>query len=381
MKILIWAPFLNKVGTTTNVTNSILALKKYSKNLKCSIDLVNVFGEWDNSNLNHANIKIINFLKNKSILNANKKGFLRSRFYTLIIIFISLFPLLRLIKKNNYDFVISHLITSLPILLFSLIKTKTKLILSISGFPKLTKLRTLFWKFSQKNIFKIICPSYETKNLLLTNKIFRSDQLVVIKDPHIISKKFLNKKNSTLIDFPLKQEKFLISIGRLTRQKNFLFLIEAFKNILKIRNDLHLLIIGEGEDRKKIEKKIKDYELTHKVHLIGYQDNIYKYLKNAFCYVSTSLWEGPDLAMLDAAYLNIPIICSNCKSGRKEFISEGQRGYIFETNSMNAFLTEFKKFIEENDIDLKKKLINSKKEVKNFTMFRYYKDIKNILQQ
>ena len=40
--------------------------------------------------------------------------------------------------------------------------------------------------------------------------------------------------------------------------------------------------------------------------------------------------EGPDLAMLDAAYFNLPIICSNCLSGRKEFINNGEAGYIFE---------------------------------------------------
>ena len=51
--------------------------------------------------------------------------------------------------------------------------------------------------------------------------------------------------------------KFIISIGRLTRQKNYEFLIDSFHNILKIKKDINLIIIGEGEDRKKIESKIR----------------------------------------------------------------------------------------------------------------------------
>ena len=83
--------------------------------------------------------------------------------------------------------------------------------------------------------------------------------------------------------------------------------------------------------------------------------------------------------MLDAAFLNIPIICSDCKSGRKEFINNGKRGYIFKTNNMNSFTNEFSKFFYEEKNMLKEKLINSKKEVRNFTLFKYYLDIIKIL--
>ena len=91
-----------------------------------------------------------------------------------------------------------------------------------------------------------------------------------------------------------------------------------------------MLIIGEGEDRKKIEKNLIDLNLKNNVFLLGYQKNIYIYLKRSTCYLSASIWEGPDLAMLDSAFLNVPIICSDCKSGRKEFIGTNKRGYIFQ---------------------------------------------------
>ena len=258
-------------------------------------------------------------------------------------------------------------------------KKKTKLILSIAGFPKLTFLRSFFWKSFRGNIFKVICPSHETKQLLSELKIFNEDKLQVIKDPHISARNILKKKTIELND-RIIQNNNIISIGRLTRQKNYIFLLEGFKKILNIKNDLHLTIIGDGEDKKKLEKKIEELKISPYVTLAGFQKNIYNYLNNAMCYVSSSLWEGPDLAMLDAAFLNVPLICSDCKSGRKEFINKNERGYIFKTNDLNSFVQTFDKFLNEDKINLKKKILESKKEVKNFTRFRYYKQISSILE-
>jgi glycosyltransferase involved in cell wall biosynthesis len=380
MKILIWAPFVNKVGTTTNVINSISALTKFSEKKKYKIDLIDVFGEWGECDFEDVNINKIKLINNDFILKSKKNGFLRSRFYTILIFLFSLMPLLKLLKKNDYNFVIVHLITSLPILLFCFIKTKTKLILSIAGFPKLTLLRKFFWRQAKKYIYKILCPSEETRELLVKNKIFKESQIFIVKDPHISVKKIIKKKNKDIDKNLIIPKKFILAIGRLTKQKNYNFLISAFSNILSLDRNINLIIIGEGEERKKIESKIRELNIEKNVILLGNQENIYKFLKKAYCYFSASIWEGgPGLSMLDAAFLNIPIICSDCKSGRKEFINNGKRGYIFKTNNMNSFTNEFSKFFYEEKNMLKEKLINSKKEVRNFTLFKYYLDIIKIL--
>jgi glycosyltransferase involved in cell wall biosynthesis len=378
MNIFIWAPFIQKVGTTTNVENLISCLLKFSKKNTYKIDLINVFGEWDNYEFDEKKINKISLLNIKFLKKNKKNGFLRSRFYTILIIFLSIIPLIRILNKKKYDFLFVHLITSLPIFLTGFINKNTKLILNIAGFPKLTFLRSFFWKFFQKNIYKVICPSNETKNLLIEKKIFNKEKLSVIKDPHINVKKIIQMKNIE-VNNHLNPNRNIVSIGRLTKQKNYTFLLEAFKKILSFKNDLHLIIIGEGEERELIENKIKKLEISNYVSLKGYQDNVYKYLNNSLCYFSTSLWEGPDLAMLDAAFLNVPIICSDCKSGRKEFIENNKRGYIFKTNDMSSLIQAFDIFFKEDIIELKKKVIESKKEVKNFTQFRYYLNLIKIL--
>ena len=155
----------------------------------------------------------------------------------------------------------------------------------------------------------------------------------------------------------------------------------VYRISLQIGNSLSKKVYSEDAIAKRSTKmmEISDLEIKNFVTLEGYQDNVYKYLNNSLCYFSTSLWEGPDLAMLDAAFLNVPIICSDCQSGRKEFIDNNRRGYIFKTNDMNSLMQAFKIFFSEDTINIKKKLIESKKEVKNFTQFRYYSNLIKIL--
>jgi len=378
MNILIWSPFLQKVGTTSNVHNLINATTKYSTQELNSIDLINVFGEWDDYEFDNKKVKKISLLNFYFLKKIKKNGFIRSRIFTFLIIIFSLFPLIKLLKKKNYDFFFIHLITFLPIFLAKFFKNKIKLILHISGFPKLTFLRSYFWKNNQKYIYKVICPSLETQKLLIEKNIFIKKKLTVIKDPHINPSHIIKMKNKAN-ENKSELSKSILAIGRLTKQKNYIFLLEVFNKLLRINNNLKLTIVGEGEDKELIENKIQSLGIKKFVSLEGYQKNIYKYLEKSFCYFSTSLWEGPDLAMLDAAFLNVPIICSDCKSGRKEFIKDNIRGYIFKTNDINSAVKTFQIFLMDDQHEIKRKLVNAKKEVKNFTQFRYYMSLKKIL--
>ena len=110
----------------------------------------------------------------------------------------------------------------------------------------------------------------------------------------------------------------------MTKQKNYSFLIKNFKKLTSKYKDIKLLIIGSGEEKNYLKNLIKELDILEKVKLIDQELNIYKYLKNSDYYISTSIWEGSSLAMIDAAYMGIPILCSDCPSGRKEFIGENE---------------------------------------------------------
>ncbi|MDC0419659.1 glycosyltransferase [Candidatus Pelagibacter sp.] len=376
--IFVWSPFIGKVGTVQNVINSLYSINKYSK---YSTTLINSFGEWDNyindSKLDKVvmhNLKYLRFIKRW-----NKSGFLKSRFSYILIFLFSFIPLLKLIRRQNPDFFIAHLISSLPLAIFSLFSLRTKLILHIAGHPKLNLFRKILWKISAKNIFKVICPSEELKFFFLNNGIFRHEQINVIEDPHLEINKINKLKNQELIDSFFQESKIIIAIGRMTKQKNYSFLIRNYKKLLLKYNDIKLIIIGNGEEKDHLKHLITELNIANKVKLIDYQSNIYKYLKNSNYYISTSVWEGSSLAMIDAAFIGIPILCSDCPAGRKEFIGKNERGFLYKQNDSNDFLNSFANMYSSNSVDIKKKIIYAKKRSKRFTPFKSYLKLNEIL--
>ena len=87
----------------------------------------------------------------------------------------------------------------------------------------------------------------------------------------------------------------IIAIGRLTKQKNFSFLIDCFSNLEKNYKSLTLHILGDGDQKKNLKKLINSKNLNDKIYLHGHKDNINEYLQNSFCFVISSLWETQDL--------------------------------------------------------------------------------------
>tara|TARA_B100001063_G_scaffold243230_1_gene273438 strand:+ start:1717 stop:2865 length:1149 start_codon:yes stop_codon:yes gene_type:complete len=376
--IFVWSPFTGKVGTVQNVINSLYSLNKYSK---FETNLINAFGEWDpfldDSKLKKVfihNFKFLKFLKKW-----NTSGFLKSRISYLLIFLFSFFPLLNLIKEKKPSYLIVHLISSLPLVIFYLFNFKTKLILHIAGHPKLNIFRKIIWKISSKNIAKIICPSEELKKIFIKNNIFQDKQLIVIEDPHLVIEKITELRKTELNDNFFNNSKILIAIGRMTKQKNYAFLLKNFKKLTMKYSDIKLIIIGDGEEKNNLQNLIMTLDISSKVKLIDYEFNIYKYLKNSNYYISTSIWEGSSLAMVDAAYIGIPLLCSDCPSGRKEFIGDNERGFLYKENNDEDFLINFSKMYSLNSNEINNLLVNAKKQTKKFTLFKSFLKLSQIL--
>ena len=273
---------------------------------------------------------------------------------------------------------IIHLITSLPLFLNLLFKFQTKFILRISGKPKLNFIRFFFWKIALKEIFKITFPTLETMNYFKSLNIVEEEKLSLLYDPIISIKQIKGEILDEDIDEKLKNKNFFLSIGRLTKQKNFGFLIDCFNELIKKDNSINLVIIGEGEDYITLKKKIDRYNLKQNIFLIGFKNNVFKYLKKCEAFILSSLWEDPGFVIVEAMYSNSFVISSNCESGPKEIISN-HRGILFKNNSKDDFIEKFSKFIQLDNkerIDIK---LNAKKFTKEFSLLKHFKRIENIL--
>ena len=375
-KVYYWSPCLNKVGTYKSTINSAISLARYSKK-KFKIKIINSCGEWNECKelFKSNNIELINFRFN--FFNyLPKNGFWSSRFSYLIIILVSIIPLVRLLKKDKPDFLIIHLLTLLPILFAKFFKNSTKFILRISGYPKLNFLRKFIWISNSKNIFKITCPSIDLMSQLVDRKIFNQDKLYFLPDPILEIKEIKKKKSISIKEYGFKK-KFFISAGRLTKQKNFEYLIKEFKTFNYSNPEYNLLIFGDGELKNKLSKCIKDNHLENSVFLMGYTNNIYKFMMNAEGFILSSLWEDPGFVIIEAAMCNLFVVSSNCKNGPSEFLNYGEGGILFESNNNGALNNALKKFLFEKN--KKNKLLITKKNCKKYTLYTHFNYFKEIL--
>ena len=369
MKVFYWSPHIDRVATIKAVINSAYSMNLYSKQ-KFIPYLINVAGEWDNykKEIKKKNINIINITNSKIIKN-NTKGFIKSRLVYIYIFFISFLPLLKLIKEKKPDYFIIHLITPVPLIINFLFNFNCKFILRISGYPKLKKLRLLFWKLVLKKIYYITCPTTSTKKLLISLKLADKKKISVLYDPIICSRDISKELN--LDNKKIEFKNFFLSVGRLTKQKNFLFLIKCFKNICALKKNLKILILGEGEQRDKLKNLISKYNLQENIFLIGYKKNVFTYLKKAKGFILSSLWEDPGFVLVEAIYLNIPVISSDCPSGPKEIVGD-DKGILFKSNLEKEFIDKFNYFENLEEKEIKKMKYKAKSFIKKFSIFRHY---------
>ena len=378
-KVIYWSPCLNPVGTIKSTINSAVSLSKYSKDYEVSI--INACGEWDKylDYFNDNHVKIINF-KYKFFKYLPKRGYVQSRFSYIVIFLLCFLPLIKLIKSSKPDFFIAHLITSLPLMVMNLFKTDTKFILRISGMPRLNLIRKSFWKVVSTKLYMVTSPSIELMNKLININLFDQNKISFLPDAIIDIKQFIFKKNSEIQNFQTFDKKRLIfAAGRLTKQKNFSYLIDEFSTFLQNNKDFILLILGDGEERSKLEKQIIKKKLQTNVYLIGHVNNVFKYFKKGEVFVLSSLWEEVGFVMVEAALTNLFVISSNCPNGPKEFLSNGRYGILFENNKKGELSNSLIKYT--NLKDLKKHKFEIKKNTKQYTKYRHFLKLKNILKK
>jgi glycosyltransferase involved in cell wall biosynthesis len=165
-----------------------------------------------------------------------------------------------------------------------------------------------------------------------------------IPEPEFIERDIARKFFEEKIKVDLK-DKFLIgSIGRLHYQKNYEFLIEVLPEILKIKPEIIVILIGDGPERKKLENLIKKKKLEEKIFLIGELKNASKYIKAFDLFVLPSRYEGLSITLIETLFAQVPILASDV-GGNKEIAGED---FVFELDNKNDYLLKFKTILESS---------------------------------
>jgi glycosyltransferase involved in cell wall biosynthesis len=171
--------------------------------------------------------------------------------------------------------------------------------------------------FSLRYVDKIVLVN---KGMLGNPKVQRLpiDKICVINNgieiSNIVKKTNTNHKNECIIKQVIRfcdKGKVITSIGRLSEEKGFFYLIEAVRILRQEKGeDVRLLLIGDGKLRNQLEKQARQSGLVDFFFITGYIEKAYQLLQYSDCYVISSLTEGLPISLLEAMASGAPILAT-----------------------------------------------------------------------
>lgn len=180
----------------------------------------------------------------------------------------------------------------------------------------------LFEKYIKKLNEYIVLTEYD-KNMFEKEK---NIECKVIYNP----KSFKSKDKSAL-----KNKQFLAA-GRFTEQKGFDLLIQSFNLFCKKNSDWNLIIVGEGEEKTKIEELINKFNLNDRIIVEGFTDNIKKYFLQSSVLLLPSRWEGMPMIVLESFEMGVPVISYDI-SASKQLITNEKEGILVDKYNIERF--------------------------------------------
>ena len=299
-----------------------------------------------------------------------------------------MFQVRRLIKRENYDIIHSHIgwFSSLLIIALFDIQSKIKIVVHVHSLkPPTTKsIGRLFFYFSKKLINK-----YSHKKIACSNKAGES---LFVEDFEILEnivdyKKFKfnsDFRNEKRNQFNLKDEQLLIGhVGDFTKPKNHIFLLSVFKEITNARSDARLFLVGSGKSKEilDIRRISQQLGILEKVIFGGHRNDINELMSAFDIFIFPSLHEGFGMSFLESQISNLPCFVSE-RIPTEAFVNHKLTKVIDLATGPNNWSKIILKFLEENqNNELLNRTIDNRIdtkfsiESKQYRLFHIYQDL------
>lgn len=263
------------------------------------------------------------------------------------------------VKQYKPDVLIAHLSIAIFLAITSTLFLKQKVVIYEGTNPYLAttnkylkNLNNFLYRFADRMVL-------QTHQIAKTFPSHLQQKISVIYNP--ITKPEVQLHSE---DYPRNfSNKTIVSVGRLVLPKAQEVLIEAFHIFAKKKPEWSLLILGEGEERQKLETLCATLNITEKVALPGRVKNPLDLLKNCTIFVLSSRYEGLPNALCEAMSIGLPVVATRCKFGPEEIIQHRKNGLLVPVEDAQAI----SKSLEElaNDINLCEQLGTNAKDIVN----------------
>ncbi|EGR4059736.1 glycosyltransferase family 4 protein [Vibrio cholerae] len=175
-----------------------------------------------------------------------------------------------------------------------------------------------------------------------------------------------------------EREKIVVAIGRLTEQKGFDLLLKIWSNVEKTGSEWKLYIIGDGEDKSKLEDLINRLSLKN-AQIKPFTKDVGKYYSSASIYTMTSRFEGFPMVLLEAASYGLPIISFDCDTGPDELIINQETGILVKSNDLEEYSSQLIQLMNNEKLrfEMERKTII---EIKNYDVSNISRSWINLIE-
>lgn len=153
------------------------------------------------------------------------------------------------------------------------------------------------------------------------------------------------------------KSKLIVAAGRLTEAKDYPTLVSAFAKVAKIL-DARLLILGEGEMRKKIEALVAKSGLAERVTMPGHVENPVPFMKAADVFVMSSKREGFGNVLVEAMAAGAAVVSTDCPHGPREILEDGKWGRLVPVGDEDAMAEAILETLRSGGVDAKDRTLD-----------------------
>ena len=174
--------------------------------------------------------------------------------------------------------------------------------------------------------------------------------------------------------------KRIISVGRLSYQKNFELAIEIASKVLIENPEWNWDVYGKGEEESHLRALIERKGISDRFHLCGQVEDLYERYKNYSLMVMTSRYEGFPMSLLEGLGNSLPLISFDVPTGPSEIIDNGINGYLIEPFKVETMISRINILI--NDVSLREKMsIAAREKAIMFSQQEFTNSWKNVLSK
>lgn len=201
-------------------------------------------------------------------------------------------------------------------------------------------------KKTYKRLLKLLYPKSE-------GFVFQTEEAMSWFSDKIQSRSVVipNPISDNLPDRKHCQSKKIVSVGRLTKQKNHMMSIDAFSEFSKNHPDYKFVIYGVGPDEETLKQYIAEKGMNGKIELAGFYRNIPDVISDAELFVMSSDYEGMPNALMEAMGIGIPCISTDCPCGGPRYlIEDGKNGMLIPVGDLKSLVNAMEKLVCDTEL-------------------------------